>query len=227
MIAERRDLAERYSSAIESSHLEVTLEMGDVDLLVAAGWTKESLGTALYRVMVEFDTVRGGHRLATQALREAQRQARKLCATGVPELVAHAREYLRQAEAAALTEKALMLIEMKTLPQARRALGAFAIQHATRTRYMRDDSDVLVVSGRALQAFLDPLCGACGGRGFNGGMGDPVLLCHDCHGSGRRTAWLGHDNASHRFGRSLLCQMDLKVSHVARKMRRFLRREVA
>ena len=54
-IEDRPTLAERYSRAMESSHLEVKPERGDVDFLIAAGWTGESLGTDLYRTRMEFD----------------------------------------------------------------------------------------------------------------------------------------------------------------------------
>lgn len=226
MTHERRDLHERYSSAIESSHLEVTLEVGDVDMLVAAGWTHESLGTLLFRLLVEFDGVRGDYRLAVQALRAAELRARQLSRSKDPARLEKARAELRAAEAAAMTEKALMLIAMKSLPEARRALGAFAIQLATRRRYMRNDADVLAIAGRALSAFLDPLCGVCDGRGFSGGVGTPKVICAPCHGTGRREARLGSDNPSHRFGRELLVEMDLMVVRVARKMKRFLRRDI-
>ena len=53
-------IGERYSSAMESSDLRVRAERrGDVDSLIAAGWTGEGLGTMLYRLLVEFDSVRG------------------------------------------------------------------------------------------------------------------------------------------------------------------------
>ena len=52
---DRPTMAEQYSRAMESSHLEVTEERGDVDFLIAAGWTGESLGTDLYRTRMEFD----------------------------------------------------------------------------------------------------------------------------------------------------------------------------
>ena len=52
---DRPTMAEQYSRAMESSHLEVTEERGDVDFLIAAGWTGESLGTDLYRPRMEFD----------------------------------------------------------------------------------------------------------------------------------------------------------------------------
>lgn len=52
---DRPRLAERYSKATTSSHLEVTEERGDVDYLIAAGWCAETLGTDLYRTRMEFD----------------------------------------------------------------------------------------------------------------------------------------------------------------------------
>lgn len=59
----RPDLEERYAQAIDADDLLVTPQRGPVDMLVAAGWTRESLGTALYRLRTEFDAVRGDYRL--------------------------------------------------------------------------------------------------------------------------------------------------------------------
>jgi hypothetical protein len=54
---------ERYSRAARSSHLEMHDERpGDVDTLIAAGLVSESLGTHIWRLMVEFDGVRGSLR---------------------------------------------------------------------------------------------------------------------------------------------------------------------
>ena len=58
-MTEARTIGEAYSSATESSDLRVRAETrGDVDSLIAAGWCDESLGTRLYRLQVEFDSVR-------------------------------------------------------------------------------------------------------------------------------------------------------------------------
>ncbi|CAB4159236.1 hypothetical protein UFOVP703_74 [uncultured Caudovirales phage] len=55
---DRPSIPERYTRALESSHLEVEGDhQGDVDVLIAAGWVKETLGTALYRARSEFDAV--------------------------------------------------------------------------------------------------------------------------------------------------------------------------
>jgi len=54
----RPTMAERYSRALESSHLEMSLEhRGAVDLLVAAGWVRDDLGTWLFRLRSEFDSI--------------------------------------------------------------------------------------------------------------------------------------------------------------------------
>ena len=52
-------IAERYQRATHSSHLRVQERRGDVDYLIAAGWLREGLGAVMYRLAVEFDTVRG------------------------------------------------------------------------------------------------------------------------------------------------------------------------
>lgn len=55
---DRPNTSERYSSALNSSHLEVATERtGDVDLLIASGWAREGLGCQLYRLRVEFDSI--------------------------------------------------------------------------------------------------------------------------------------------------------------------------
>ena len=51
-------MAERYSRALESSHLEVDVEHpGDVDVLIASGWVGPSLGSDLLRTRSEYDSV--------------------------------------------------------------------------------------------------------------------------------------------------------------------------
>jgi len=54
---DRPSTAERYGSAMQSSHLEVTERAGDVDLLIAAGWARDGLGCQLYRLRAEFDSI--------------------------------------------------------------------------------------------------------------------------------------------------------------------------
>lgn len=50
-------VAERYSRAISSSHLEWKVEPGAIDMLTAAGMIQETLGTGLLRLRAEFDSI--------------------------------------------------------------------------------------------------------------------------------------------------------------------------
>lgn len=49
---------EKYARAVNSSHLEMRPGMDAVSVLIAAGWVRDSLGTSLYRLRAEYDTVR-------------------------------------------------------------------------------------------------------------------------------------------------------------------------
>jgi hypothetical protein len=48
-------IAERYGRATRSSHLEMTIEVGDVDYLISAGLVRDTLATRLIRLLSEFD----------------------------------------------------------------------------------------------------------------------------------------------------------------------------
>lgn len=182
-------MPERYARAMESSHLEMSNERaGDVDLLIAAGWVKEGLGTMLYRLRVEFDSVN-------------QLELRK---------------------ADQLTARVLTLMKLRTLPSAREALWVFAVRHATRVKFMVSNKAVGQIMGQALDAWLDPLCHTCDGRGFTGGSGKAIVLCTVCHGSGRRTLMLGKSPEGHEFGRGLMNEMDRKTQYVSSRMRTYM-----
>lgn len=54
---DRPSVGERYGRAMQSSHLQVTADKpGDVDVLIAAGWTADNLGCHLYRLRMQFDS---------------------------------------------------------------------------------------------------------------------------------------------------------------------------
>ncbi len=216
-IEDRPGIAERYARALESSHLEVkTDERCSVDYLIAAGWVDESLGTLLFRLRAEFDGVRAEQRLAERNLLAAQALAAQLPSE-------FARDWAqRSAEEAALTERALILVHLKTLHVAKAALGRHASILATKTRFMQDDAAVMRIAGRALDAWLDPLCPRCNGTGQIGAYGEPRSICTACHGAKLRSMRLANDEAGHQFGLLLMGRMDSKCDYVAARMRRFL-----
>jgi len=53
---------ERYARAASSSHLEVTPHMDAISVIIAAGWVRDSLGTMLYRLKVDFDAAKACRR---------------------------------------------------------------------------------------------------------------------------------------------------------------------
>lgn len=217
VIEDRPTLAENYARACETSHLELNPnERGAVDYIIAAGWVQDGLGVLLFRLRAEFDSIRADQRHAEANLAFAQALASRIKGE-------EARQYAQEvAEHAALTERALILIHLKSLAPAKQALGRFASILATREKYMKPDSAVMVIAGRALDWWLDPLCGTCNGTGAVGAFGEVRSICTSCHGSKLRQVRLAPDEAGHQFGKGLMNRMDSKCDFVAGKMRRFL-----
>lgn len=125
--------------------------------------------------------------------------------------------------ATSLIARTLTLMQLRSLPSTRDALGRYAVRAATLTKFMRDDRGVMKVAGRALDLWLDPMCPACDGRGFNGRPGEPRLMCTQCGGSTHRPLKLDHNDDGQRFGRYLMNAMDSKTQHVAAMLLRFTR----
>lgn len=125
--------------------------------------------------------------------------------------------------ATALVDQVLMLSKLKSLPSTKAMLGRFAVTLATRIHFMQPDSAVAVLTGRALQAYLDPTCPHCEGRGKNGGYGEPEVICRSCRGSGQKAVNIGRDDEERRFVATLLAEMDRKASSAEQSMARMLR----
>lgn len=202
-------LAERYSRAVRSTRLVVQERFrGDVDMLIAAGWTASSydedgqpitpdaqvkrsqLAVALHRLASEFDSVRAR---------------------------VHGSSSLN------ITEALLVLSELKSLPDVRQRFGHHATVYATRWQFMRPDAEVAKVAGRVLDAWLDPICRRCEGAGVTGLLGGPQPMCRACGGSGRSQRSVGADHEERQFAGRLLADMDYMVSDVEAGMRMFLR----
>lgn len=230
-IEDRPTLPERYARALDSTHLALVLdERCSVDILIAAGWVKEGLGTKLYRLRTEYDAVRGRHRQAeiarAAAMAHAARVGHEADRCGAPAQALKLRQIAahiaRSAEGEALMAKVTILSAMKTLAGAKEALGRFASITATRERYMQPDAVVMRIAGLALDAWMDPACSHCHGTGLAGGVGVVAGICTHCGGSKLRPCRLHATEAGRQFGRSLMNHMDRKTDYVTGQMRRFL-----
>lgn len=237
----RAGTEERYSQAIESKDLAVVPDRCSVDYLVAAGWITDSLGTALFRLRTEWDVVRSDLRMAEDHARDGAREAWRLSRLATAASVKattdaehehagakqlDAAQHFQAVEAAALTARALALVHLKTLDSTKQALYGYAISLGVRTKFY-DLDRIREITSRALQVWLDPTCPHCEGRGFTGGFIAPLRWCQECDRTGKRLNGikgfrLGKTDAQHRWGRSLLVDMDRKTERVTAAMRVFL-----
>jgi hypothetical protein len=91
-----------------------------------------------------------------------------------------------------LTERALVLMGLRTLHTAKQALWAQALPWLEgEDAILLGKEDAAHVVGRVLDAWLDPMCPGCEGRGFNGGThrGEREMTCRACRGTRlRRTS---------------------------------------
>lgn len=225
---------ERYARATRSSHLEVEADhRGDIDSIIAAGGVLDSLGVLLARVRAEWDGQAGELALYREAQKqwmrradEAARQARTKPADEANELRMEAQQCLAQAEREGITGRAMAMMGMTTLRQARTALLTYALQEATRRKIdpTTHQAALFAMLGNVLDIWVDRKCHHCAGRGFNGGYREPQVHCRPCRGTGnRRTGQLSEDPALHAFGLHLLTRMDAKstgaMGHINRKTR--------
>lgn len=235
---ESKQIEERYLGAATSGNLRLSLERpGDVDLLVASGWARETMATLLYRLRGEFDAAKGNMRssrirtddLHAQAaevrnLARAERRKVRGDASAAEDLEARDRALRQQAADEAVTARALILMQLRSLDRTTRALRHFGEQQAARRGFR--DVDVNRVAGQSLDAMLDSLCTLCNGVGYFGGYGKRKVLCggdHGCRGSGRRRIDFGSIEAN-AFGKLLLAEMERKLACVDALMVSFLGR---
>lgn len=122
-----------------------------------------------------------------------------------------------------LTERLLVLQQLKSLPAARQELGRYATVAATKRRFMVPDAEVAKLVGRVLDVFLDPVCHKCEGTGRVGEFGGVRSVCSSCGGTGHRRQCLGIKPAEREFAGFLLASMDAMVDVATGDMRSKLR----
>lgn len=231
---------ERYSSAVESSNLRLGERRGDADYIIAAGLVPNGMASALYRLQVEYDSVRVEHHAAEQRMRDTeafakrQRDDKPLGPDEDPEkrrpktAEQKAAELLKAAEGAALTSHVLILSQLQSLREAKALFGQYAVVAATKRRFMQPDRVVLALAGRVLDVFLNPRCRHCEGRGFTGGgrheHTSPEIFCRPCRGSGQRRDMVGETQDERNFAGHLQMLVDALMFDVQKQIRTGLNR---
>lgn len=186
---------ERYSSAMESSNLKADADRrGDVDMAIAAGWVEDGFGASLYRLAVEFESVRGNLRLGkTLAAIDRFEILNRL------KSLAKVREELGRIACLRATKERFMQPDAEVLVLVGRVLDVFL------------DPTCSPCSGRGFTG---------GGRHEESG---PQIICRACKGTGQRRANLGRQQDEKDFAADMLADMQARMAGVERAMQRFLR----
>ena len=112
------------------------------------------------------------------------------------------------------TEAVLIFMHLKTLREAKNALGQYAMVMATKRRHMLTDKDVLVLTGKVLAAWLDQKCRKCNGTKVLGGYnGKTQSMCRACGGTGNSHSELGKTDPERLFCAQLMMDMTTKAGH--------------
>jgi hypothetical protein len=247
-------VAEQYASALGSTNLRMQDRRGAVDVIAAAGslvhgdgsgggrMTREhfdaSFATALLRLRIEYDLIRGEHRIAAEQLRAAEADAKSqkdlrakdgkpipgpAGADGQPTTAAQrAEQILGDAEKAATAAHAMILLSMSTLRLTREMMGHFALREAKALKFNRPIAAIFSIAGQVLDVHIAPTCRFCAGRGFNGllSKGERPTACRECKGSGMRRDAIGKSDDDRLFGSKLLMAMDALVASAERELAR-------
>jgi hypothetical protein len=225
-------IEKRYLRATGSSHLRADEHHEDVDTIIAAGSSGETLASALIRVRGEYDAIRGDDEQARRVALAHEVRAKDLEARAVVEMSKmnrgptraqlyrnQARDIRKESADEQLTSHALILVRMKTLPIAASLVFRFTCGRAQELGIDADPNELAQLSSKVLQAFIAPRCAHCGGRGFTGGHRQPAIRCSECKETG--ALLLDWGPLEHQlFGRQLLARIDEKVENLRRHMAR-------
>lgn len=160
---------------------------------------------------------------------------------------------MRLGKALTLTDRLLVLMQLKSLPGVKLDLGDVAIAFAVDTGYIKvaddgsgaiigvydengkkvgnDIGDVFATTGRAIDIWLSPLCPHCEGVGKIGAVGNPQHICVPCGGTGKRDndtagrkSSAFRDAADLRLGRMIMAEMDRLMHMVEQGMKQKMRK---
>lgn len=242
---ERPTIGERYGVAIGQGSTRISARASSGDIVLAAAMQANRLGAALLRLQAEYDAVRGdleragairGRNIehARELLKSAQEWEHKARDADREHMAVEAAVFMRKAErlhAEALAvpkrtpdeikaARVFILIELKTLTEAKQRVGSLALAMSAKRRRPFDAEVVLKLAGQTLDVFLDPNCHDCDGTGKTGSayLGEVERQCRTCRGSGHRRDIVGRGIAEISFVAVLFGELQRQTAAAARGM---------
>lgn len=197
-------------------------------LVLAAGLQRERTGVLLLRLRAEYDSVRGelehAGKIAPRGLdrarvmrQEAEQFKRASNWAAAEALVVEADAIQRRAPAEVMSARAVILVALTSLHDARQGLGALAVRMAANPKRGLEPDVALRLAGRVLDVWLDETCHKCDGTGRLGNRyaGDRERECTSCKGTGHRRDILGDSLKQTLFARDLLAELQRQVAAAA------------
>lgn len=210
-------------------------------LIMAAGLQRERVGVLLLRLRAEYDAVRAQMERAGEIapsaadrvrslVKEADRMkalAKRLGLTNVSaasEALERAADLQREiagtpkrAERDIKTARAVILVALTSLQDARQELGALAVRMGANPKRALAPAVALQLAGRVLDVWLDETCHTCDGTGLIGSQyqGGAERPCSTCKGSGHRRDIIGRTDLERMFAGDLLAEVQRQVAAAA------------
>lgn len=211
-------------------------------VVLAAGLQRERAGVQLLRLRAEYDAVRQQMERAGQIAPSAASRVRELVrevdrlkalakllrdgndwdsaeveAGRAADLQAEIAAMPKRAEADVKIARAVILVALTSLQDARQELGALAVRMAANPKRGLAPAVAMQLAGRVLDVWLDETCHRCDGTGVLGSryQGDAERQCPTCKGSGHRRDILGDSLQQTRFAGDLLAEVQRQVAAAA------------
>lgn len=197
-------------------------------VVMAAGMQRDRAGVLLLRLRAEYDAVRGELEQAGQIAPRSMDRARLLLQDAerlkkaerwleAETLIVEAEAIQRRTPAEVTSARAVILVSLTALSDARQELGALAVRMGANPKRALEPGIALHLAGRVLDVWLDETCHKCDGTGRIGNRyaGDRERECTACKGTGHRRDILGDSLKQTLFARDLFAELQRQVAAAA------------